>query len=135
MPDKPLKLPIRPQSSRREIVANMNRAFETSDIAAICHAIRSATRLHNISDIASRAGMERPSIYRAFGCRQSPNLSTLLGVLDAMGFPLKVTQRGGERARARNSRLKRVAKAAGLNDAGRASLPKSKTKPARREAF
>jgi hypothetical protein len=28
MPDKPLKMPIRPQSSRREIVDQMNRAFE-----------------------------------------------------------------------------------------------------------
>jgi probable addiction module antidote protein len=44
----------------------MNRAFETSDVAAICNAIGDATRLHNISDIAKKAGIERPSIYRAF---------------------------------------------------------------------
>jgi probable addiction module antidote protein len=108
MPDKPLKPLISPQWSRREIADYMNRAFETSDIAAICHAIGSATRLHNISDIAKRAGIERPSVYRAFGGRQSPNLSTLLGVLDAMGFQLKVTQRRGQQraklAKARSSK-------------------------------
>src|ERR1700738_2792325 len=43
MPDKPLKLPIRPQSSRREIVDCMNRAFETSDIAHGRFQPRSAT--------------------------------------------------------------------------------------------
>jgi DNA-binding phage protein len=58
MPDKPL---ISPQWSRREIADYMNRAFETSDIVAICRAIRDAIRLHNISDVAKKARIERPS--------------------------------------------------------------------------
>src|ERR1700694_4252983 len=99
MSDKPLDPPIHPQSSRREVADYMNRAFETSDIVAICNAIGDATRLHNISDIAKITGLERPSIYRAFGGQQSPNLSTFLSVLNAMGFQLKVTQRRGRRAR------------------------------------
>jgi probable addiction module antidote protein len=106
MPDKPLKQPIRPHSSRREIADYINQAFESSDIAAICLAIGSATRLHNISEIAERSGIERTSVYRAFGGAQSPNLSTVLGVLDAMGFQLKVTERRGQqratRAKVRN---------------------------------
>ena len=77
----------------------MNRAFESCDLDAICQAIGEAVRLHNISDVAKMAGLERPSIYRAFGDRQSPNLSTVLGVLKAIGFQLKVTQLRGKRAR------------------------------------
>ena len=83
---------ISPQSSPREIADHMNRAFNTSDVAAIGHAIGDVVRLHNISEIAKIAGVERPSVYRAFGGRQSPNLSTVLVVLKAMGFKLQVTE-------------------------------------------
>jgi hypothetical protein len=48
MSDKPLDPPILRQSSRREVADYMNRAFETSDIVAICNAVGDATRLHNI---------------------------------------------------------------------------------------
>ena len=97
---------IGPLFSRKEMEDRINKAFKSSDIVAICHAIGDATRLHNISDIAKKARIERPSVYRAFGGQRSPNLSTVLSVLDAMGFQLKVTQRRGQRARlarARNS--------------------------------
>jgi probable addiction module antidote protein len=89
------------RSTRREIVESINRAFQTCDMPTISQAIGNAIRLHNVSDIATLAGIERPSVYRAFGSRQqSPNLTTLLGVLKAMGFRLKVAElRRGQRAR------------------------------------
>jgi probable addiction module antidote protein len=105
MNDKRLKLSIHPQSSRREIADYINRAFETSDVVAVSHAIGDATRLHNISEIAKRAGIGRPSVYRAFGGQRCPNLSTVLRVLEAMGLQLKVTKRlrrPARLARARN---------------------------------
>jgi probable addiction module antidote protein len=85
------------ERARRETARRINRALQASDVIAACLAIRDATRLYNISDIAKRAGVDRPSIYRAFGGRQTPNLTTLLSVLDAMGFQLKVAQRRGKR--------------------------------------
>jgi probable addiction module antidote protein len=64
-----------------------------------------ATRLYNISDLAQKSGLSRPSIYRAFaGDPKKPNFTTVLNVLDAMGFRLHVTVRPGARARA--ARLK-----------------------------
>ena len=107
MSEKSVRPPIEPQSSRRDIADRINRAFATSDITAICHAIGDATRLHNISDIAREAELERSSIYRAFAGENLPNFSTVLRVLDAMGFQLTVTQRRGNRAkfaRKRNSK-------------------------------
>ena len=63
-----------------------------SDIGVVTHR-------HNISDIAKKAGIERSSLYRAFaGSPKHPNFKTVLSVLDAMGFQLHVTARGGERA-------------------------------------
>jgi probable addiction module antidote protein len=92
--DKPI---MGPESSRSEIAECINNAFKSDDIVAICRAIGEATRLHNISDIAKRANLGPTSIYRAFGGRRSPNFSTVLSVLDAMGFQLRVTQRPGPR--------------------------------------
>src|SRR6476660_5123856 len=66
MSEKSVRPPIEPQSSRRAMAHRINRAFATSDITAICHAIGDATRLHNISELARDAEIERTSIYRAF---------------------------------------------------------------------
>ena len=98
MSQKSATPPIRPQSIRDEIADRINDAFATSDVTVICHAIGDAARLHSISDIAREAGIQRSSIYRAFSGKQLPNFSTVLGVLDAMGFQLMVTPRRGNRA-------------------------------------
>jgi probable addiction module antidote protein len=98
MTDKPLKLSILPQSSRREIADYINHAFETSDVVGICGAIGAATHLHNMSEIAKKSGIERSSLYRSFS-GGNPNFKTVVSVLDAMGFRLKVTVRRGGRAR------------------------------------
>jgi DNA-binding phage protein len=79
-----------------------------SDIAEICHAIAAATHLYNISDLARKSRLARPSIHRAFaGDPKKPNFTTVLNVLDAMGFQLHVTMRRDAPARA--ARLKPVA--------------------------
>jgi probable addiction module antidote protein len=105
--EKSVRLLVEPQSNRCEVADCINCAFETSDIAEICQAIGAATRLHNISDIAQKSGIERQSVYRAFtGGPQHPNFKTVLSVLDAMGFRLHVTVRPG--APATPARLKSV---------------------------
>jgi probable addiction module antidote protein len=106
MSEKFVETPIEPQSSRRDIADRINRAFATSDITAICHAIGDATRLHNISDIAREAELERTTIYRAFVGEMLPNFSTVLGFWMPMGFQLRGTERGkrAKLARKRNSK-------------------------------
>jgi probable addiction module antidote protein len=95
-----------PQSNQRQAAADcINQALEKSDIAEICHAIAAATRLYNISDLAQKSGLSRPSIYRAFaGDPQKPNFTTVLNVLDAMGFRLHVTVLRGGRANSARSK-------------------------------
>ena len=100
MPQRSPRAPIRPQSGRREVTDRINRAFGTSDIDEIRHAIGAAIRLYNISDIAKVSGLQRPTIYRAFeGDLKHPNFKTVLSVLDAMGFQLHVTVRRDCRVR------------------------------------
>ena len=109
MSKKSVRPPTRPQSSSRQAAADLiNQAFKKSDVAEICRAIAAATRLYNISDLAQKSGLARPSIHRAFaGDPRKPKFTTVLNVLDAMGFQLHVTVRPGSPARA--ARLKPVA--------------------------
>ena len=103
MPKKSIGCPTtrRQPASRRAAADLINEAFKKSDVAEICHAIGAATRLYNISDLAQKSGLARPSLHRAFaGDPIKPNFTTVLNVLDAMGFQLHVTVRREARARA-----------------------------------
>lgn len=80
------------ESEFGNLTAEINRALQRIDVAAACAAIGSTVKLHGASEIARKAGIERPSIYRAFGSAGSPNFTTLVRVLDAMGLRLKVTR-------------------------------------------
>ena len=67
MSKKSVRTATRPQSSRRQAAADLiNHAFKKSDVAEIYHAIGAATRLYNISDLAQKSGLARPSLHRAF---------------------------------------------------------------------
>jgi probable addiction module antidote protein len=109
MSEKSVRSATRPQSNQRQAAADcINQALEKSDIAEICHAIAAATHLYNISDLAQKSGLARPSIHRAFaGDAKKPNFTTVLNVLEAMGFRLHVTVRRGAPARA--AQLKSIA--------------------------
>jgi len=106
MSGKSVKMTLGPHSSRAEIAAYINHALVVSDITGICQAIGDATRLHDMSDIAQKSGIERPSIYRAFSGKRYPNFTTVLNVLGAMGLQMKVSPRRGHRAKL--SRLSRT---------------------------
>ncbi len=86
----------------------LNAAFNSGDLDRISQAIGTAAKVHNISDVARRARLSRPSVYRAFaGHGTYPNLTTVVRILGAMGLGLKVgriTKHG-----ARSSRLTRPA--------------------------
>ena len=91
-----------PQSDPRQAAADLiNEALKKSDIAGIFLVNGAATRLYNISDLAEKSGIARPSLHRAFaGDPIKPNFTTVYNVLDAMGFQLQVRVRRGARARA-----------------------------------
>lgn len=90
-----------------ELTAEINRALKQADITKVCAAIGSAVKLHNASEIARKASIDRPSIYRAFGSAGSPNFSTVVKVLAAMGLRLNVTRGRGTR-RQRTIKTKEV---------------------------
>jgi probable addiction module antidote protein len=95
MSAKPTKSVIGPNSSRDEMAAHISRALATSNLVQIGRAIQEVILLHGVADIAKKSGVERTSLYRAFGGKRYPHFTTVLNVLNAMGLQLKVTVRGG----------------------------------------
>ena len=74
-----------------QLADELNQAFASAEARTICIAIGQALKDFNVSEIAKDTGLQRTSIYRAFGKEQLPNFSTILRVLTAMGLQLKVT--------------------------------------------
>lgn len=81
-----------------QLAADLNRAFASTEPHTICRAIGQSLKDFNVSEISKKTGLQRTSIYRAFGDEQLPNFSTVLAVLTAMGLELKVAPRVGASA-------------------------------------
>ncbi|MGR4928050.1 DNA-binding protein [Bradyrhizobium sp. CAR08] len=77
-----------------QLTGELNEAFQSAEARTICRAIGKALDHFNISEVAREAGLQRTSIYRAFGDEQQlPHFSTVLGVLTAMGLEMRVAPR------------------------------------------
>lgn len=65
-------------------------AMEEGDPAYIAHAIGIVARARGMSKVAQDAGLSRESLYRALSQNGDPRLSTLIGVVKAMGMKLSI---------------------------------------------
>jgi probable addiction module antidote protein len=65
-------------------------AFASGNTAYIVNAIGVVARARNISELARETGLTRAGLYKAFGAEGDPKLSTVIGVLEALGFKLSV---------------------------------------------
>jgi probable addiction module antidote protein len=63
-------------------------ALETGDAGYIAVAIGTVARARGMAKVARDAGVTRASLYKALSATGDPQLTTLLGVLKAMGFKL-----------------------------------------------
>lgn len=69
----------------------LDEAFKTGDAAFIAHALGTVARAQGVSDIAREAGVTREALYKGLSERGDPRLSTLVGVLKAMGLEVSIT--------------------------------------------
>ena len=65
-------------------------AFESGDSAYIAHALGIIARARGMTQIARDAGMSRMALYKSLSAEGDPKLSTLLGVMKALGIHLTV---------------------------------------------
>ena len=69
-------------------VAYIEAALEDGDVSFITHALGDVARAVGMSDVAKEAGITREGLYKALSDKGDPRLSTLLGVMRALGLQL-----------------------------------------------
>lgn len=69
-------------------------AFETGDATFIANALGVVARARGMTSIAKDAGVTREALYKALSEKGDPKLSTLLGVMKALGVRLTASPTG-----------------------------------------
>jgi probable addiction module antidote protein len=79
--------------SEEAIFAYIEAAFEDGDPDLIKTALGNIARARGMTAIAKEAGVTRETLYKALSEEGDPRLSTLIGVINAMGFRLSIAPR------------------------------------------
>lgn len=86
----------------------VSAALETGDPDFVRDAVGVVARARGMSGVARATGLNRESLYRAFGTSGNPEFGTMLGVLRALGLELMVRpakrRSGRERSVSRSAR-------------------------------
>lgn len=73
-----------------ERLAYIEAAFDDGDTAFIANALGDVARSMGMTAVAKEAGVTREALYKALSEKGDPKLSTLLGVMKALGIHLTV---------------------------------------------
>lgn len=84
----------------------ISAALETGDAAFVRDAVGVVARARGMSGIARTTGLNRESLYKAFGKSGNPEFGTMLGVLRALGLELAARPAKGKPVRKRARKAK-----------------------------
>ena len=70
--------------------------MESGHVGVILSALGDVARAKGMTELAKQAGMSRESLYRALSKDGNPQLSTVMKVLDALGYKLDVKSTAAE---------------------------------------
>ncbi len=73
-----------------DVAAYLEAAFEDGDPAVIATMLGAIARSKGMTKVARDAGVTREALYKALSAEGDPRLSTLLGVVRALGLTLTV---------------------------------------------
>ena len=73
------------------VAAYLEAALEDGDAQIIAATLGDIARSKGMAIIAERTGLAREALYKSLSADGNPRLTTLLGVLQAMGLRLSVT--------------------------------------------
>ena len=76
-------------SSSAAVAAYLEAAFEDGDPALIATALGDVARAQGMTQLASQAGVTREALYKALSPSGDPRLSTLVGVMRALGIKIR----------------------------------------------
>lgn len=77
-------------NSPEERIAYLEAAFEDGDTKVIAAALGDIARSMGMAHVAKEAGITREALYKSLSEKGDPKLSTLLGVMKALGLHLTV---------------------------------------------
>lgn len=64
----------------------LNMAWEDGDSAAFTHALSVIAKAQGMTSTAEHAGLTRQALYKALSEQGNPSLSSLLGIMKALGL-------------------------------------------------
>lgn len=70
--------------------AYLTEALETDDPEFIAYAIGQVAKARGMTEIAKRAGVGRESLYKSLSGEKKPEFATILRVLAALGYTLRI---------------------------------------------
>ena len=76
-------------SGPESIVAYLEAAFEDGEPALIAAALGDVARAQGMTQLANQAGVTREALYKALSPTGDPRLSTLVGVMKALGIKIR----------------------------------------------
>jgi len=79
-------------TSDEAIAAYLEAAFEDGDPKMIAVALGDIAKAKGMSAVAREAGVTREALYKSLSDRGDPKLSTLIGVMKALGLRFTVTK-------------------------------------------
>jgi probable addiction module antidote protein len=85
-------------TDRESQVELISDALASGDANYIAVALGTVARARGMTKVADEAGVSRAALYKALAEGGDPQLSTLLGVLKALGIKLTAVQRESELA-------------------------------------
>ncbi|MGO4676098.1 addiction module antidote protein [Bosea sp. 2YAB26] len=71
-------------------LAYIEAALDEDDPAFLAKALGEVARARGMTQVAKDAGVTREALYRALSEKGDPRLSTLMGVMKALGLKLRV---------------------------------------------
>ena len=78
-------------ATEEHMTAALNDALEAGDLHRVMGIMGQMTRAHRMKRVARETGLGRESLYKSMRAGASPEFSTVLRVLRALGFRLQVT--------------------------------------------
>ncbi len=72
------------------MIAYLEASFEDGDPKVIAMALGNIAKAKGMSQVAKQAGITREALYKSLSEKGDPKLSTLIGVMKALGLRLSV---------------------------------------------
>ena len=80
-------------NTKEDVTAYLEAALEENDTALLFAVIGDIARSKGMAQIAKDLNLARESLYRSFSPDGNPSFSTVVKVLDNLGFQLSVRQK------------------------------------------